>query len=65
VYNGTKHQLFIDFEKAYVSVRREVLYNILLEYSIIMELVTLIKMCLNETYNKVRTGGNLCSAFPV
>jgi hypothetical protein len=27
-YNGTVHQLFIDFKKAYDSVRREVLYNI-------------------------------------
>jgi hypothetical protein len=30
-YNGTVHQLFIDFKKAYDSVRREVLYNILIE----------------------------------
>jgi len=31
-YNGTVHKLFIDFEKAYDSVRREALYNILTEY---------------------------------
>jgi hypothetical protein len=30
-YNGTVHQLFIDFKKAYDSVRREVLYIILIE----------------------------------
>jgi hypothetical protein len=29
-YNGTVHQLFIDFKKAYDSVRREVLYSILI-----------------------------------
>jgi hypothetical protein len=29
-YNGTVHELFIDSEKAYDSVRREVLYNILI-----------------------------------
>jgi hypothetical protein len=28
-YNETVHQLFVDFKKAYDSVRREVLYNIL------------------------------------
>jgi hypothetical protein len=28
-YSETVHQLFIDFKKAYDSVRREVLYNIL------------------------------------
>jgi sorting nexin-29 len=31
-YNGTVYQLFIDFKKAYDSVRREVLYNILIEF---------------------------------
>jgi len=30
-YNEAVHQLFIDFKKAYDSVRREVLYNILIE----------------------------------
>jgi hypothetical protein len=30
-YNETVHQLFIDFKKAYDSVRREVLLNILIE----------------------------------
>jgi hypothetical protein len=33
-YNGTVHQLFIDFKKAYDSIKGEVLYNILLEYGI-------------------------------
>jgi hypothetical protein len=53
-YNGTVHQLFIDFKKAYDSVRREVLYNILIEFAIARKLVGLIKMCLNETYSRVR-----------
>jgi hypothetical protein len=51
-YNGTVHQLFIDFNKAYDSVRREVLYNILIEFGTPRKLVRLIKMCLNETYGK-------------
>ena len=53
------HQLFIDFKKAYDSVRSEVLYNILIEFCIPMKLVRLIKMCLNETYNRVRVGKRL------
>jgi hypothetical protein len=48
----TVDQLFIDFQKAYVSVRREELYNILIEFGVPMKLVRLIKMCLNETYSK-------------
>ena len=31
-YNEEMHQLFVDFKKAYDSVRREVLYNILEEF---------------------------------
>jgi hypothetical protein len=41
------HQLFIDFEKAYDSVRKEVLCNILTEFGIPMKLGSLIKICLN------------------
>ena len=40
----------IDFKKAYDSVRKEVLYNILIESGIPVKLVMLIKMCLNETF---------------
>jgi hypothetical protein len=43
-YNETVHQLFIDLKKAYDSVRREVLYNILIEFGVSMKLVRLIKM---------------------
>jgi hypothetical protein len=43
----TAHQLFIDFKKAYDSVRREVLYNILIQFGIPIKLGRLIKMCLN------------------
>jgi hypothetical protein len=53
-YNGTVHQLFIDFKKAYDSVTIEVLYNILLEFGIPKKLVRLLKMCLNENYSKFR-----------
>ena len=59
------HQLFIDFKKAYDSVRREVLYNILIEFGIPKKLVRLIKMCLIETCSRVRVGKNLCDMFPI
>jgi len=48
-YNETVHQLLVDFKKACGSVRREVLYKILIGFGIPMKLVRLIKMCLNET----------------
>jgi hypothetical protein len=48
-HNKAVHQLFIDFTKAYNSVRRETLYNILIEFGIPKELVRLIKICLKLT----------------
>jgi hypothetical protein len=59
------HQLFVDFKKAHDSVKREVLCNILLEIVISKKLVRLIKMCLNETYSKVRVGKLLSDKFPI
>ena len=41
-YNEAVHQLFIDFKKAYDSVRREVLYIILIELGIPRKLIRLI-----------------------
>ena len=58
------HQLFIEFKKPYDSVRREVLYNVLIEFGVLMKLVRLIKMCLIETCSRVRVGKNLVT-FPV
>jgi hypothetical protein len=56
------HQLLIAFKKAYDSVRRDVLY-ILIEFGVPMKLAKLIKMCLNETYSKVRIGKHLSDTF--
>jgi len=58
-YNEAVHQLFIDFKKACDSVRREVLYNFLIESGIPKKLVRLIKMCVIETYSRDRVGKNL------
>ena len=59
------HQLFIDFKKAYDSVRREALFNILIEFGVPKKLVRLVKMCLTETYSRVRVGKNVSDMFPI
>ena len=61
-YNEAVHQLFVDFKKVYDSVRKEVLYNILIEFGIPMKLVT---MCLNETCSRVWVGKHLSDMFPI
>jgi len=55
----------MDFKKAYDSVRREVLYNILIQFGVPMKLVRLIKMCLTETYSRVLVGKNLSAIFQI
>jgi hypothetical protein len=59
------HQLFIDFKKAYDSIKREFLYIILVEFGITKKQVRLIKMCLNETYSKAYIGKLLSDKFPI
>jgi hypothetical protein len=61
----TVHQLFINFKKANDSARREVLYNILIEFGIPMKLVELIRMCLNKTYSRVQIDKHLPDMFPI
>ena len=62
-YSEPVHQLFIDIKKAYDSVRREVLYKILIDFGIPRKLVRLIKMSLTETYSRVRVGKNVSDRF--
>ena len=64
-YNEEVHQLFIDFKKACDSVRREVLYKILIEFGIPKKLVRLIKMSLTETYRRVRVRKTVSDRFPI
>jgi hypothetical protein len=55
---------FIDFKKAYDSVRREGLYSTCIEFGVPLKLLRLIKMCSNETCNKVCIGKHLlCFQF--
>jgi hypothetical protein len=69
--NGVKYTsasaFFIEFKKAYDSVRREVLYsyNILIESGIPMKLVRQIKMSLTAMYSTVRVGNHLSDMFPI
>jgi hypothetical protein len=55
----------MDFKIDYVSVRREVLYNITTVFGISMKLLMSIELCLNETYNRVHVGKHLYENFLV
>jgi hypothetical protein len=43
----------------------DVLYNIHNEFGIPVKLVRVIKMCLNETYSRVRVGKYSSDIFPI
>jgi hypothetical protein len=64
-YSMTVHQLFEDFKKAYDSVRRALLYSVLIEFGVPIKLVSLIEICLNETCSKVRIGKRLSDNFAI
>jgi len=63
-YSGTVYQLFIHFEKAYNSVRREILYNIL-NYWYMVSMKMGYYSILSETYSEVRVGKILSNTFPI
>ena len=48
-----------------IQLERGGLYNILIQFDIHMKLVRLIKICLTETYSRVRVGKNLSEMFPI
>jgi hypothetical protein len=61
----TVNYLIVDFKKAYDSVRKEVLYSILIEFRMPRKQVRVIKICLNETYSRVHIGKYQSDKFPI
>jgi len=55
----------MDLKKAYGAVRRQILYNTLIECGITMEPVRLIKTCLYETHSRARIWKHLSDMFPI
>jgi hypothetical protein len=61
-YNEAVHHLFIAVKTAYDSLRREVLYNIVIEFGIPMKLIVrLIKMFLYKSSNRLQVGKHMFS----
>jgi len=52
-------------QRAYDSLRGEVLYSNLNYFGIHVKIVTLTKVCLKETCNRVRVGRYVSDTFPV
>ena len=52
-YNEAVHELFIDLRKVYDSIRKKVLYKLIVEFGIPTKLGKLIKMCLNKASSSI------------
>lgn len=64
-HNRGVHMLFVDFKKAYDSIHREFLINVLQEFEMPQKLINLIKMNIDYTDIKVKVGHSTSNAVQV
>ncbi|KAL4098346.1 hypothetical protein QTP88_022976 [Uroleucon formosanum] len=64
-YQQDLWQIFVDFKKAYDSVHRESLYNIMTEFGIPKKLRNLVRMCMEGAHYKVRIDQTISETFTV
>ncbi|KAL4084171.1 hypothetical protein QTP88_028004 [Uroleucon formosanum] len=64
-YRQNIWQVFVDFKKAYDSIHRDSLYNIMYEFGFPRKLISLTKMCMNGTRYQVRVDCTLSEEFEV
>jgi len=62
-YNQSVHYLFIDFQKAYDSIRRDMLWKCMEEFKILKKLINMCKTRVQKTRNAVSIEGTLSSFF--
>jgi len=59
------HQLYIDFKKAYDSIKRERMFEILIRLGIPKKLVNLVQVCLKDTRSRVKIGNQMSETFNI
>ncbi|KAL4082886.1 hypothetical protein QTP88_029540 [Uroleucon formosanum] len=62
-YRQNIWQVFVDLKKAYDSIHRDSLYNIMYEFGFPRKLISLTKMCMNGTRYQVRVDCTLSEEF--
>jgi hypothetical protein len=58
------HMLFMDFKQAFESVRRGELYEVMLRMRILVQIISLVRMTMDNTSAKVKVGNKLGEPFP-
>ena len=64
-HNAEIHQIFVDFQKAYDSIRRDKLYAIRANFGITNELIRLTKASMGNSTYYVKTGKMMTNGFNV
>ena len=64
-YNREVYTAFIDFSKAYDSINRKHLYNILHDFKVPKKLCKMVQVCTEKTRAKVRYKGQLSEEFDI
>ncbi|KXJ67862.1 hypothetical protein RP20_CCG008536 [Aedes albopictus] len=62
-YNLQTHHLFIDFKAAYDSVKRNELWQIIIEHGFPAKLIRLIRATRDRSKSSVRVAGEISSSF--
>lgn len=64
-YRKNLWQVFMDFNKAYDSIKRDSLHNIMYEFGFPKTLIRLLKMCMENTLYPISTRNALSETFEV
>jgi len=64
-HNVEIHQIFVDFQKAYDSIRRDKLYTIMVHFGIPNELIRLTKATMENSTYCVKIGTIVTDGFKV
>jgi hypothetical protein len=64
-HNVETHQIFVDFQKAYDSIRRDKLYAIMAHFGIPNKLIRLTKATMENSTYYVKTGKIMTEGFKI
>ena len=64
-YNLERHQIFVGFQKAYDSIRRDKLYAIMAHFGIANKLIRLMKATMEKSTYRVKIGTIMTDGFKV
>lgn len=62
-YNQSIHYLFIDFLKAYDSIHRDSLWNVMIEFGFPLKLINMCRLCMDDNTSRILLNGKRSDSF--